>query len=126
MKLVEHEAQIERSGDFKESKYGMDEDQLPLLFKLLRTSMYSNKIGSIVREVTSNCVDSHIEAGKLDVHIEIEYVPENTDTGKHESIIFRDYGVGLSTDRMDNVFRKYLSSTKRDSNDQIGGLSCRL
>jgi len=121
MKLNEHSVEIERSSAFKESKYTMDDKELPLLFKLLRTSMYSNKIGSIVREITSNCVDSHIEAGVTDVPVEIEYIPQDTATGKHESIVFRDFGVGLSPSRMDNVFRKYLSSTKRDSNDQIGG-----
>ena len=126
MKLKEEVREIQRSKNFEEQQYGMDESQLPLLFKLLRTSMYSNKIGSIVREITSNCVDAHTEAGVLDTPVEIEYTPQDSLTGKHDAITFRDFGPGIDPERMNNVFRKYLSSTKRDSNDQIGGFGLNI
>lgn len=121
MKLQNHQIEIERNKDFDEVKYSMDASELPLLFKLLRTSMYSNKIGSIVREIASNCVDSHIEAGCSEIPVEIEYVPQDPLLGTDECIVFRDFGVGISPERKNNIFSKYLSSTKRTDNNQIGG-----
>jgi DNA topoisomerase VI subunit B len=76
---------------------------------------YKNNIGSIVREITSNCFDSHAEAGVNDaVIVKID----KDDSGWYISFI--DVGVGLSPDRIKNIYVKYLSSTKEDSNDFIG------
>jgi len=36
-------------------------------------------------------------------------------------VSFKDDGIGINPDRIDNVFLKYGSSTKRDNNNQTGG-----
>ena len=38
-------------------------DSTSLIFQMFSKNIYSNPIGSIVREITSNCFDSHVEAG---------------------------------------------------------------
>jgi hypothetical protein len=92
-------------------------DSTGIIFQMFSKNIYSNAIGSIVRELTSNCFDSHVEAG-TDFPVVIR---KNHDKLTDEySISFIDFGVGMSPERINNVYRRYFTSTKRDSNDQIG------
>lgn len=84
-------------------------------FKVLSDTLYQDKPGSIVRELSCNAYDSHVMAGKADVPFEI-HVP--TDFEPWFSV--KDYGTGLTPDAMYNVFTKYFESTKDNSNDVIG------
>jgi hypothetical protein len=92
-------------------------DSTAIIFQMFSKNIYSNAIGSVVREITSNCFDSHVEA-KTDFPVVIR---KNVDklTGEM-SISFIDFGVGMSPERITKIYRKYFKSTKRDSNDQIG------
>lgn len=100
--------------------FSIDMDSMSLLFKGFSDNLYSNKIGSIVREITSNCFDAHEELGiRADVEITIKDPdPLVNESGK---VSFRDFGVGLDPERIKNIFSKYFSSTKRGTNGQIGG-----
>lgn len=119
MILQQEKIEVKRSDDFEEVQYGVNETNVGLLFQMLRSNLYSNIHGSILREYVSNCYDSHVEAGKPDEIIEVKLVaPESTEAG---SLTFIDKGVGLSPERIQTIFSKYLSSTKRDDNEQIGG-----
>lgn len=113
--------EVTKSQEFKTINYGVNVDNLPLLFQMLRTNLYSDLHGSIIREVVSNVEDAHTEAGKKDAIGEVEWVDENRILGVDCQLIIRDFGVGLSPERMETVYGNYLSSTKRGSNDSIGG-----
>ncbi len=89
---------------------------MPFLFEMLSESLYSNPIGSICREITSNCFDSHIEA-KVDDPVTIRKSID--EEGYYISFI--DVGMGLDPIRIQNIYMNYFSSTKRESNDLIGG-----
>ena len=103
--------------DIEGTKGGISVESLPFMFNILSKSYYSRKIDSIVREVTSNCFDSHVEAGVDDpVIIEKRYDIENNTY----NIVFKDVGIGMSPDRMYNIFNNWFTSTKRKSNDYIG------
>ena len=92
-------------------------DSTAIIFQMFSKNIYSNAIGSVVREITSNCFDSHVEA-KTDFPVVIR---KNVDKLTGElSISFIDFGVGMSPERITKIYRKYFKSTKRDSNDQIG------
>lgn len=104
------------AGDFESIEAGMDSSSLPFILEMLSKNFYSNAIGSICREITSNCFDSHIEAKVEDA---VVITMGNNEEG--EFISFKDVGVGLSTERIKKVFMKYFTSTKRNSNEQIGG-----
>ncbi len=89
-----------------------------MVFQLFTKNIYSNPIGTVVREIASNCFDSHIEA-KVDAPVLIrKFKDPQTDT---LYISFIDYGVGMSPDRVENIYGVYFESTKRIDNTQIGG-----
>ena len=100
-------------------KMRLSEDAQSMVFQLFTKNVYSNPIGTVVREITSNCFDSHVEAGVNDMPVVIRKSHDNeTDT---YYISFIDYGVGMSPERVDNIYSVYFESTKRVDNTQIGG-----
>ena len=109
--------QIEATND-NQVKMRLSEDAASMVFQLFTKSVYSNPIGTIVREITSNCFDSHVEAGVNDPVLIKKTVDPQTDT---IYISFIDYGVGISPERMKDVYGVYFESTKRSTNEQIGG-----
>lgn len=86
-------------------------------FKVLTTGLYSNLIRAIIREISCNAYDAHVEAGcadrPFDVHLPSELEPWFS---------VRDYGVGLSHEQAENIYMTFFDSTKSGSNDAIGGL----
>jgi hypothetical protein len=88
-----------------------------LLFEILRSKMYSNPIQSICRELMSNALDSHRERyGNDDKPIQIT-IPSVLEP----AFKVKDWGVGISPDRIQNVYTAWGNSTKRNDNTQIGG-----
>lgn len=84
----------------------------PNIFNILRSSLYTNPIKSVVREIISNAVDAHSNAN-IKEPIEI--------TCPGEYFVVKDFGGGISPERMKAVFSVYGASTKREDNSQIGG-----
>lgn len=127
---------------------GIDPKSWSIIFNNLLT--YSRPIESLVREITSNCFDSHREAESIKSGVsdetleEMGYLPEEYDmvrshfreweetpitiemesenrlTGTQEAIVFRDNGVGLSPHRVRSIYAMLAASTKRGSNNQLG------
>lgn len=98
-------------------KFRMDTSDaaVPLLIDFL-SNLYSNPKQTICHEYVSNARDSHFLAGKQDTPIKI-VLP--TKLNPYYSV--RDYGIGMDHDEVKNIFSVALKSTKRDSNDTIGG-----
>lgn len=101
-----------------ERKMGMSENAQSMVFQLFTKNVYSNPIGTIVREITSNCFDSHVEAGVKSPVIIKKTFDEETKT---HYISFIDFGVGMSEERVYNIYGMYFESSKRVDNTQIGG-----
>lgn len=99
-------------------KMRLSEHAQSMVFQLFTKNVYSNPIGTVVREITSNCFDSHVEA-KVNAPVRIKKSVDG-ESGTHY-ISFIDYGVGMSPDRVENVYGVYFESTKRVDNTQIGG-----
>lgn len=105
--------------DVKRNNVGLETEFViesnPKMFRILSDSMYKNKRGSIVREVSCNAYDSHTAAGwperPFDIHVPDELEPY---------LSIRDYGVGLDDDGIRNTFTRYGKSTKEDDASQIG------
>jgi hypothetical protein len=87
-----------------------------MIFDILRSKMYSDPILAVVREISCNARDANVEAGKADIPINI-HLPTKEDPNFEVS----DSGLGISPDRMANIFINYGSSSKRGTNEQIGG-----
>jgi hypothetical protein len=93
-----------------------------MIVSILRDRLYENKVAAVCREVSSNCRDANREAGKPNAPVIITIGQEDSMLGDETWFIsFKDSGIGISPDRIENVFLKYGSSTKRDSNNQTGG-----
>lgn len=76
--------------------------------------LYSDKPGSIVREITANAFDSHLRAGQTRpfyVHAPTTLVPE---------FFVRDYGVGMTAEVMKEVYIVIGKSDKDKSDDEVG------
>jgi hypothetical protein len=103
------------SDDIEGIDMTIDAKNMGFVFDIMFSQMYRDPIGSIIREITSNCFDSHIEA-KVNDAVVIEIAED--DGGDY--ISFTDVGIGISPERMLNIYSKPATSTKRDTNDQIG------
>jgi len=99
--------------------FTLSEDAQPLIFKMFTKTLYSNPIGTVVREITSNSFDAHVEAGNNTSDNPVVVRMTKDMSGNYISFI--DNGVGMSPDRIKNVYATYFSSTKRSNNDEIGG-----
>ena len=108
---------IEVIGDIKEFKTSIDPKNLEFITTLLSSNLYSDPEQSFIREIVSNAWDSHVEAGNTDTPVIVRFKQQNYD----KSVTVRDYGTGLSPERFAEVYCNIGSSTKRDSNDFIGG-----
>lgn len=113
MKLHNEAAPVETFGVTESSSFSIAMNAKA--FRVLSDSLYENKIGSIVREISCNAYDAHIMAGKKDVPFEI-HLPNAFEPW----FSVQDYGVGLSPEAIKTVFTVYFSSTKDQSNDAIG------
>jgi hypothetical protein len=127
----------------------ISEENMHKLWDLLQDP-YKNSIGAVVREYVSNSFDSHAEADFIknnslaDIRNEYPIYKDSEDSELHtlktQLQIFNndavhvtiakdntgwfwateDFGVGLSPERVRDVFCSYLKSTKEDTNNVIG------
>ena len=84
----------------------------PWVYSLLSKNVYNNPIEAIIREIYSNAVDAS-KTGKIKVEI-----PTKINGGIFS---IEDDGKGMDAEGL-KVYTTYGSSTKRDSNEEIGGL----
>lgn len=85
-------------------------------FEILSSTLYSNAILAIVRELCANAKDSHTAAGIPDTQFEVQ-IPNDLDP----SFKVRDFGTGMMHEFVMNHLNTYFDSTKNESNDEIGG-----
>lgn len=114
MKLNEVRTNVESSGGWEEEFFSIKDQGM--IFEILRSKMYSNPILAICREISCNARDAHREVGTPETPVHI-HLPNNLEPFYK----IKDFGPGISPDRMLNIFIKYTASTKRDDNVQTGG-----
>jgi hypothetical protein len=86
------------------------------------TNLYEDPEAAVIREYSTNALDSQIEAQANDP----SYVwrPIEVTTPSHFSKVFkiRDFGVGMTVEDIEKVYSQYGYSTKEHTNDQTGML----
>lgn len=83
-------------------------------YSILVSGIYQYKIEAIVRELSTNAVDSQKQAGnfsQFEVHLPTHHEPEFT---------IRDFGTGLSREELEGIYFNFFASTKEDSNEYTG------
>jgi len=93
----------------------LDLDSAQILMQMLSKNLYSDSIGSTIRECASNALDSHRRAGVTDPII----VSMQSKDNSYEFSV-EDFGVGLDADDVKNIISKYGKSTKRNSANELG------
>ena len=103
-------------------KVGMTIDQSALAHIMsVLTDLYSDPELAVIREYSTNAFDAHVEVGQkrpIEVTLPSALSP---------FLKIKDYGVGLNVDDIREIYSRYGTSTKRDSNDVVGmlGLGCK-
>jgi hypothetical protein len=112
------EAHILQEGETQETvKMSLDLDSAQVLMQMLSKNLYSDSIGSTIRECASNALDSHRRA-ESDKPIIVSF-KRNKQADTFEFAV-EDFGIGLDADDVRNIISKYGKSTKRDSNTELG------
>lgn len=118
MKILKTNENYEAVIDTDESSnnFKIDDENQAFIIEALSKNIYQDPIGTIIREYVSNAHDANVES-KTNNPIIVKICQDAT--GKYFSVT--DFGVGLSPERVANVFTKYGKSTKNSSNNEIGG-----
>ena len=112
-KLLVQKIETDIHGSIKDHEYGIGD--IGLVLEILRNKLYKDPILAVVREYITNARDAHVESEKSDLPINVT-LPDS------ENLYFKvqDFGPGLSPERIEKIFCNYASSTKRNSEDQVG------
>ena len=115
MKTIALGQVIDEATDLETVAMTIDAGSVSVLMRNL-TNLYSNPTKAVFREYVCNALDSHIKAG-VTTPIEVT-LPNGSDY--EPMFVVKDFGVGLSKQEIIDIYSRYGSSTKRDSNTQIG------
>ncbi len=116
MKLQETTVKSAKTQDFKSRKFGVDPSNLKILFNILRKKTYADPIHAVIREYSTNARDEHVKY-KITKPVDI-CLPSVFDP----TFRVRDFAQGLSEDDVFDIYVSYAASTKRNNNDEAGGL----
>lgn len=97
-------------------RFLIDESGIVNILTILRKNMYSNPTRIIVQEYANNARDAHVAAKIRNKPIHI-----TCPTVVSPYLKIRDYGLGIPPELVDEVFVVYGASTKRHTDEQIGG-----
>ena len=101
---------IKAQGIAKQKSCSIDQEDMRYIASLLRNN-YSNPLLATIREIVANALDV-TKKKKVSIQLPTQIEP---------NFIVRDYGCGLSEEDMLGLYTKYGKSTKRDTNEVIGG-----
>jgi hypothetical protein len=89
------------------------------IYSMLSDKLYTDRIGSVVREVCSNAWDG-MKMKSLATGQPIEPFRVTLPTELEPHFIVEDFGVGMKDEDAQNLYSTLGLSTKEDTNDQIG------
>jgi len=85
------------------------------MFSILTDKLYKDKPGAVIRELSCNAWDAHVEAGNPQRPFEIA-LP----TWLQKNFAIRDYGTGIPHAEFEEIYTNVGQSTKEDSNEVVG------
>ncbi len=115
MLIQQNNLSVSRSQDFAEKDFTIKASAKA--FQILSSGLYENKIRAIIRELSTNAYDAHIvartESTPFVVHLPNQLEP---------FFSIRDFGTGLSEQKVREVYTTYFASDKTESNELVGCL----
>jgi hypothetical protein len=121
MIIAEHKTEIIKGGNFGK-EVDLRIKASPKAFKILSDGLYSDKISAVIRELSTNAYDAHVDAG----------IPENPfkvnlPNSFNPNFVVRDFGNGISPENIETIYTVFFESTKTQTNDAVGclGLGCK-
>lgn len=102
-------------GDLSEKKFGIIANDK--MFSILSSKIYTDKIKAPIRELSTNAYDAHVSVNKKDVPFDI-HLP----FAEEPYFYIRDYGNGMSSKMIEELYTTYGWSDKKDSNAYVGCL----
>jgi hypothetical protein len=117
MKIDTPELQVDRSNEMRTIKLRVSQDTsvIPIIVKMM-ADQYKDPLKTLSVEYVQNAIDSHRAANVLDKPLHI-HLPNKIDP--YFSV--RDFGVSMSSETIENVFSELFASTKRTTDEMIGG-----
>jgi hypothetical protein len=112
MKIETHGGRTTVSASNTES-FGMEYNAVA--FDILSKGLYKDAVEAIIRELSTNAIDAHKQAGTQDKPFDV-HLPNYANS----AFYIRDYGTGLSQDQIEKIYVTFFNSTKRGDNDAIG------
>jgi hypothetical protein len=113
MKLESDVITFDKSKPFTSEDFEIGDPAL--VIETLTKNMYSNPIRAGMQEIASNAKDANIEAGKPNEPIKVK-LPNSFDA----TLSISDSGIGISPERVSQIYRKIGVSSKRSDNKQMG------
>ena len=115
MKLHTGTNVVEKSGE--QESHGFTIEASAKAFFILSDGLYSNKVKAVIRELSTNAYDSHVDQGVADKPFDV-HIPSRLDS----TFYVRDYGTSMSHADCMQLYTTYFRSTRNDSNDAVGCL----
>ena len=113
MKLTKHNNSLETNIQAETQDFSIGDASV--IIEILRNRLYKHKVRTLVQEYICNARDAVREAKKTTP------ILITAPNGLAPVFKVRDYGIGITPERMSKVFVQYGSSTKRNTNGQTGG-----
>ncbi len=107
VKSNEYSTNVETHGNFRVANNAA-------MQKILSDSLYQDKIKSVIREISCNALDAHMECGVT------ENFKVTLPTNLEPVFSVRDFGRGLSLEQLEDLYTVYGISTKRNDNNAVG------
>lgn len=114
MKIATAKNVTEAEGVIEEARATVFHDDIKV-FQVLSSNLYSNKIESIVREISCNGYDANREVNATE--------PLQITVPNRMNLLWecRDYGPGMSREDVMRIYLGYFHSTKDQDNKAVGG-----
>lgn len=85
-------------------------------FRAVTAKLYSNPIDAVIRELSTNARDSHVEFGTPDRPFDV-----GLPTDLNPTFTVRDYGISMTHELVMDLYSKLFGSSKRHTNELAGG-----
>jgi hypothetical protein len=108
---------VELQGEFVGEQQAFRINNSAMAFRILSSGLYSDQIKAVIRELSTNAWDAHLEAGKGDVPFKV-HMP----TRFEPWFAVQDFGVGMDHTRVMDNYTTYFGSSKQGTNELVGCL----